>query len=349
VASGIGGPPRYLRYAGVPQFGYDRRLEATNSEVGMAKPIIAVTGATGAQGGGLVRAILADPGAGFAVRALTRDTSSAKAQELAALGAEVVAADVDDLASLERAFAGAHGAYCVTFFWDHFSPEKEQAQVALMAQAAKTAGLAHVVWSTLEDTRLRVPLSDARMPTLQGKYKVPHFDAKGEANRLFAEAGVPTTLFHTSFYWDNLIHFGMGPKRGADGKLAFVLPMADKKLPGIAAVDIGRCAYGVFKRGAEFIGQKVGVAGEHPTGAAMAATLGQVLGEPVEYSYVPPEIYRTFGFPGADDLANMFQYKRDFEAEYCGARDLTLSRALNPDLQTFAQWAAANKDRIPVG
>ncbi len=188
------------------------------------KKIIAVVGATGAQGGGLVRAIMNDPNGGFTVRAITRNANSDKAKELAALGAQVVAGDVDDVASLEKAFAGAYGAFCVTFFWDHFSPEKEMAHARNMAQAAKQAGLQHVIWSTLEDTRLKVPLSDDRMPTLMGKYKVPHFDAKGEANAFFTEAGVPTTLLHTSFYWDNLIHFGMGPKKGPDGKLAITLP-----------------------------------------------------------------------------------------------------------------------------
>ncbi len=313
----------------------------------MEKRIIAVVGATGAQGGGLVRAILADPTGGFAVRALTRDVDSAKARALAAAGAEVVAADVDDVASLRRAFHGAYGAYCVTFFWDHFSPEKEQAQARAMAQAAKDEGVAHVIWSTLEDTRRFVPLEDARMPTLQGKYKVPHFDAKGEANAFFTQLGVPTTLLNTSFYWDNLIGFGMGPKKGPDGKLAFVLPMADKKLPGIAAEDIGRCAYGIFKR-PELIGRTVGIAGDHPTGTQMAEALSKALGQEVVYSYVPPEVYRTFGFPGADDLGNMFQFKRDFEEAFCRARDLAFSRSLNPLLQTFAQWAEANKERIPV-
>jgi len=314
----------------------------------VSKKTIAVVGATGAQGGGLVRAILADPSGGFAARALTRDPGSAKAKELAKLGAEVVAADVDDVASLGKAFAGAHGAFCVTFFWDHFSPEKELAEARAMAEAARDAGVKHVVWSTLEDTRKWVPLEDPRMPTLQGKYKVPHFDAKGEANGIFAALGVPTTLLNTSFYWDNLIHSGMGPKKGADGRLTFVLPMADKKLPGIAAEDIGRCAYGVFKR-PDLIGKEVGIAGEHLTGVQMAAELSRALGREVVHGAVTPEAYRALGFPGADDLGNMFQFKRDFETDYCGARDLAFSRSLNPSLQTFSQWAAANKDRIPLG
>ena len=240
----------------------------------MAKKTIAVVGATGAQGGGLVRAILADPSGEFAARALTRDVTSEKAKALATLGAEVVAVNIDDAASVRSAFEGAYGAFCVTAFWEHFSPEKEQAQARVMAQAAKDAGVKHVVWSTLEDTRKWVPLTDTRMPTLQGQYKVPHFDAKGEANAFFTELGVPTTFLNTSFYWDNLIHFGMGPKKGPDGKLAFVLPMGDKKLPGIAAEDIGRCAYGVFKR-PDLVGKTVGIAGEHLTGAQMAAALGE--------------------------------------------------------------------------
>ena len=315
----------------------------------MSKKIIAVTGATGAQGGGLARAILDDPDGGFTLRAITRKPDSAAALALAARGAEVVAADLDDPASLRRAFAGAHGAFCLTNFWEHFSPEKEIAQAQALASAAKAEGVAHAIWSTLEDTRLRVPLSDDRMPTLKEKYKVPHFDAKGEADGYFRALGVPTTFLCTSFYWDNLVAFGMGPKKGPDGGLSFVLPMADKKLPGIAVEDIGRCAYGVFRRGEELVNKTVGIAGEHLTGEQMAAALSVALGQPVAYTYVPPEVYRTFGFPGADDLGNMFQYKRDFETEYCASRDLAFSRSLNPALQTFAQWLSTHAAKMPLG
>jgi uncharacterized protein YbjT (DUF2867 family) len=312
------------------------------------KQIIAVVGATGAQGGGLVRAIMRDTAGPFTARALTRDVKSDKARALAALGAEVVAADIDDPESLNRAFGGAYGAYCVTFFWGHLSGEKETAEGRAMAQAAQHAGLHHVIWSTFEDTRKWVPLSDNRMPTLQGKYKVAHFDGKAEADAAFTALGVPTTFLLTSFYWDNLIDGGAGPKQGPDGTLAITFPMGDKKLPGIAAEDIGKCAYGIFKRGREFIGKTVGVAGEHPTGAQMAAALTKALGREVRYNDVPPEVYRSFGFPGAEDVGNMFQFKRDFEQDYCGARNLELSRSLNPELQTFAQWLARNKDRIPL-
>jgi len=313
------------------------------------KKIIAVVGATGAQGGGLVRAILSDPRGGFSARALTRHVNSDKAKALAKLGAEVVAADVDDVESLKRAFEGAYGAFCVTFFWEHFSPEKELAEAANMAQAAKHAGIQHVIWSTLEDTRKWVPLSDNRMPTLKGKYKVPHIDAKGEANHVFTDLGLPVTFLQTSFYWENFIYFGMGPKKGPDGKLAITLPMGDKKLPGIAAEDIGRCAYGIFKRGREFIGKTVSIAGEHLTGAQMAVALTKALGQEVRYNDVPPEVYRSFGFPGAEDLGNMFQFKRDFNEYFCGVRNLEVARGLNPALQSFDAWLAQNKAHIPLG
>jgi uncharacterized protein YbjT (DUF2867 family) len=312
------------------------------------KKIIAVVGATGAQGGGLVRAIMADPASGFTARAITRDVNSEKAKALAALGAEVVAANVDDVESLKKAFAGAYGVFCVTFFWEHFSPEKEGAQARAMAEAAKAAGVKHAIWSTLEDTRKWVPLSDNRMPTLMGKYKVPHFDSKGESDQVFTAMGVPTTFLLTSFYWDNFIAFGMGPKKGPDGVLGITMPMGDRKLPGIAAEDIGRCAFGVFKQGTTLVGKKVGVAGDHQTGAQMAAAMTKALGQPIRYNGVPPEVFRGFGFPGAEDLGNMFQFNRDFEADFCGVRDLKASRELNPALQDFATWLRANASRIPI-
>jgi uncharacterized protein YbjT (DUF2867 family) len=312
------------------------------------KQVIAVVGATGMQGGGLARGILADQAGGLAVRALTRNVNSTEAKELARLGAEVVTADVHDVDSLKRAFAGAYGAFCVTFFWAHMSPEKELAEAQAMATAAKATGVKHVIWSTLEDTRQWIPLTDNRMPTLMGKYKVPHFDVKGEADELFKQLGVPLTCLLTSFYWDNLIHFGMGPKKGSDGRLEFTLPMGEAKLPGIAAADIGKCALALFKRPATYLGKTVGVAGEHLTGAQMAGALTQALGQEVRYNSVSPEAYRTFGFPGADDLGNMFQFKRDFAAAFCSARDPAFARTLNPGLQTFAQWLEANKARIPL-
>src|SRR6266849_2611988 len=200
------------------------------------KKIIAVVGATGAQGGGLCEAILSDPNGGFACRAITRDPSKDKAKALAAKGAEVVQANLDDVESLKKAFAGAYGVYGVTNFWEHFSGEKEKAQAKNIAEAAKAAGVKHVIWSTLEDCRKFMSPSDTRMPMLQEKYRVPHFDAKAEADAYFQ--GLPVTYLVTSFYWDNLYMFGLAPKKGDDGVYRWAFPLGDSKMAGIAAGDI---------------------------------------------------------------------------------------------------------------
>ncbi|MGZ8272704.1 MAG: NmrA/HSCARG family protein [Burkholderiaceae bacterium] len=310
--------------------------------------IITVFGATGAQGGGLARAIVSDPQRRFRLRAVTRNPASPAAVALRQNGAEIVVADLDDAESVRRAMDGAAGAFCITSFWEHFSPEKELAQAHTMAQAAGDSGVQHVVWSTLEDTREFVPAGSGRMPALMGKFNVPHFDAKGEANAAFIGRGIPTTMLYTSFYWDNLVHFGMQPQRGADGTLGFVLPMGNAKLPGIAAADIGACAFGILTRGPELIGKSIGIAGEHLSGAQMAEQLTLALREPVKHVALTPAQYAALGFPGADDLANMFQFKTEFERMFCASRPVGCTRELHPGTQTFAQWLAANASRIPI-
>src|SRR5581483_9128004 len=274
--------------------------------------VIAVVGATGAQGGGLVRAMLADAEHEFRPRGVTRDPDSERARALKELGVELVQADLDDRTSLERAFAGAYGAFCVTNFWEHFSADREIEQADNQAAAAKAASLEHVIWSSLEDTRRFV--TDDRMPTLQEKYKVPHFDAKEVAEAAFREAGVPTTVLRTAFYWENFIFFGLGPKRGSDGVLAVTYPLGTSRMPSMAAADIGKIALGIFKRGDEYIGKTVSVAGEHLSGADLAEKFTHALGEEVRYVDV----------------------------------DLDVARALDPELQDFDTWLAQNKDSIPL-
>lgn len=312
------------------------------------KKIIAVIGATGAQGKGLIQSVLNDKNGEFRIRAITRNANSDKARELAKQGVEVVEANVDDKSSLVNAFTGAYGAFCVTFFWEHFSPEKENQHAKNMADAASEAGVKHVIWSTLEDSRKWIPLSDDRMPTLLGKYKVPHFDAKGESNAYFETSGVPYTLLNTSFYWENFIYFGMGPQKGPDGNYAITFPIGDKKLPGIASDDIGKCAYSIFKAGKEYQNKTVGIAGEHLTGKQMAQAFSKHLGTEVNFNEVPASVYRSFGFPGAEDLGNMFQFNADFETEFCGARDINNTKKLNPELINFDSWLNKNKAAIKM-
>jgi len=307
--------------------------------------LITVFGADGAQGGGLVRAILADPGRRFRVRAVARDPDSAAAQRLAQAGAEVLAADLDDPARVQRAMTGADAAFCVTGDPGPTPPERETAQARSMARAAAAAGLRHVVWSTLEDTRDVIAADGRRMPVLEGRYNVPHFDAKAAANCSFFDAGVPTTLLYASFAWDDLIRVGM-PRRRASGTLVLPLPMADRRLPGIAAEDVGRCAFGIFARGPELIGKSIGIAGEHLTGEQMAEQLSLALDEPVAHEALSPAQFRALGFPGAEALGNMFQYTHDFAHDHCASRSVACARELNPRLSTFAGWLAANRNAL---
>jgi uncharacterized protein YbjT (DUF2867 family) len=284
-----------------------------------------------------VRGILADRDGPFKARAITRKPDSDKAQALAALAWKWLPATPTTRRASSAPLPGAHGVFCVTSFWEHFSTEREGAQAAALARATRKAGVRHVVWSTLEDTRKWFPLDDARLPTLQGKYKVPHFDAKGEADRVFAEEGAPTSYLLASFYWENFIYFGMGP-REAGGDLVLALPLGGVKLPGIAAEDIGQCAYGVFRRGESAVGQRFGVAGEVLSGPEMAAKMGRALRRNVRFEDVPFDVYRGLGFPGADDLGNMFQFQ--------AIRGDAFLRDRDPKLRARAESGAAHVRRL---
>ena len=311
----------------------------------MAREEIVVFGATGAQGGGLVKAMLQDGNQAYGIRAVTRQPDGEKARTLRELGVAVVQADLDDLASLERAMDGAWGAFCVTNFWEHFSPEREQAQANHLAVAAARARVGHVVWSTLEDTRDFLAADGKRMPVLNHAYNVPHFDAKGASDRFFLENDVPTTFLRTSFYWENFTSVGLGPARDRAGHLRLSLPLGSARLPGIAVDDIGACALALLRDRAKWVGATVGISGEQLTGEQLAAELALARGEPVEYHDLTPDAFRGLGFPGADDLGNMFQFQAEFQEPFCGMRDPARTRRLHPGLMTFRDWLSRHGQR----
>ncbi len=311
-----------------------------------ALPLIAVLGATGAQGGGTVRALLES--GRFAVRALTRRPDGAAAQALRHAGAELVHADLDEPTSLRAAFAGVQGLFAVTPYWTHHSPEREFKQAGHIACAAAAAEVPHVVWSTQEDTRRWVPLEDEHLPTLRGRWKVPHCDAKGAANALFRERGVPTTLLTPSFFWENLIRYGMQPQRGADGRLVFQLPMGTMPLPGMAVADVGRIALAVFEQPQRWIGKSLGVAGAHLDGGQMAAALARALGEPVHHCSPRHAEVAALQFPGAAEMANMFRFLQEFNDEVRTMRSVSAARDLHPGLLDFDAWLALNAHRLPL-
>lgn len=303
--------------------------------------LIAVCGATGKQGGSVVDALLARGGGRFAVRGVSRNATSPKAKALASRGVELACADFDDPASLRRAFDGAHGAFCVTNFWQDADPSHEVRQAAALADACAAAGVRHAIWSTLEDTRVMSPPGQ-RMPAI-GAYSVPHFDGKGEADDLFRKSGVPTTFLRTSFFFDNFLPaagLGLAPRRAGPGQpLVLSLPMPrGAKLAGIAVADIGGCAAGIFLDPDATIGKTIGIAGDHLSGEEYADAFSKVLRVDVSYEAVDVQTYRASGAPGAEDMANMFQYYADFEAPFLAARDLAATRRLNPQLRSFEAW-----------
>jgi uncharacterized protein YbjT (DUF2867 family) len=293
------------------------------------KPLVTVFGATGRQGGATARALLAS--GRWRVRATTRQPESGPALALKQLGADLCRADLDEAASLPAAFEGAHAVFAVTDFWAHRDALRELRQAELMAEAAADSPtLQHLIWSTLEDSR-RV------LPPLKGqRWSVPYMDAKAEANALFLDRDLPVTLLLTSFYWDNFISHGMGPQRAGDGVLELTLPLGNAPLPGISVADIGHCAAALFD--APAAQRRVGIAGEHLTGPAMAATFAEVLGEPVRWRDVPVAEYGLLPIPGATELAAMFAFKQRAASAYGAARPVRSTRVLHPNLLDFRAW-----------
>jgi uncharacterized protein YbjT (DUF2867 family) len=306
------------------------------------KKIIAVIGATGAQGGGIARAILNDPDSEFTVRALTREPHSEKAKELERLGAEVVDGNISDIASLEKAFSGAYGAFLISFFWNHTDAARDLREIKNMAIAAKNTGLQHVVYSTLEDTRKFYPVEDL---SSVDKYRASHMDVKGEGEQFFIDLEVPTTFLLTTPYWENFYNKGRRSERYSGSMLTFP-PMGDKIWPGIAAEDIGKAAYGILKKGSAYIGRKIGVSGGHLTGIEYAESLSKVLGEKITFSPPTIEEFRAYDIPFSEDISNSFQFVYDFNEEFVAARNIEFTKSINPELQSFEQWAEANKDML---
>ncbi|SDS52801.1 NmrA/HSCARG family protein [Actinoplanes derwentensis] len=311
--------------------------------------VITVLGATGRQGGSVVRAIAADPDGGFTARAVTRDKNSAKAKELGDLGVEVVEADLDDEAGLRRAFDGAHGAFVVTNFWEPLDAgsqattrtERERAQVRNAAGAAAAAGLQHVIWSTLEDTRRYLP--GASRP--EGGYPVPHADGKADADAFFRDAGVPTTFVNAPMYYEMPLTL-TPPRRAENGAVVLALPIGAVQVVSGTVENVGRVAYGIFKAGDPMIGRTVPIASDLTTGEQFAEGIAAALGEPVRYVPLDPAALLASGMPDAEEVVNMFQFFINAEKDLVAGVDFDLLRRFGADLQPFADWAVANRDRF---
>ncbi|NXK31210.1 NMRL1 protein, partial [Piprites chloris] len=290
------------------------------------KKLIVVFGATGAQGGGVARALLDDET--FRVRAVTRSPRKKAAEELKRRGAEVVKADQDDEPSLEQALAGAYGAFVVTNFWEHCSKEQEIEQGKRLADLSKRLGLHHVVFSGLENVH----------QLTGGRLEVLHFDGKGVVEEYFQRTGVPTTVIRLPFYFENFLSIFKPQKAPQGDTFVLELPMGDTPMDGMAVEDVGPVVVSLLKSPGEYIGQVMGLSTGKLTEAQYAAILSQQTGKTVAASKISLEEYEKRDFPGAKEMAAMFRFyalKPD--------RNVALTMKLNPKARTFQQWVADNK------
>lgn len=288
--------------------------------------LIAVVGATGQQGGAVVRALQAS--GQFKVRALTRNPARHPK-----LGDEVVLADFSHPETLEAAFAGAHGAFVVTNSWEAGTDEPRQARAAV--SAAKDAGVQHFIWSTLPDVEA----------ISRGKINVPHFTGKAKVERIVSEAGFAHHTFVIApFYYQNLLGV-MAPQKQADGTAAWALPLdPERRVIHMGDItELGRIVAGAFAQ-PELAGhgEHLPLVGDFLSFNEIIATLNRQ-GNKFSFKQVPREVFAGW-FPGAEGIAAMLAY---FEAHtYLGSdsRDaIALANKVAGQQPTnFAAWAKAN-------
>jgi len=326
--------------------------------------IIVVFGATGSQGGALVRAILAhDTQKEFYIRAVTRNRDSEKVLKFTKMmleeenRVEVIEADANDLEQVTMALKDAYGAFFVTNPFDPSSCatlDLESKQAWNFAKASEVVGLHHAIWSTTEDPLEDVPMESDAIPTLtatsqdgsQTCYKLPHFENKAKGDTFFQEFSVPTTFILPGFFYENFLSYFPIKREGENNSLQFLVPTGDAKIPMTSAEDIGKVALAIFQGGPkEFAGKKIGISTEHLSMDDVSERFSKVLGESVSNNkFVTAEIFSTFGFPMCQELANMFIYWRDFNAQYRSRRSVDETKNVYSDLTSFEDYVQENKE-----
>jgi uncharacterized protein YbjT (DUF2867 family) len=293
------------------------------------KKKILVFGATGAQGGSVARQLLAR--GVFDVRAFTRNSQSDRAQELRELGAEIAQGDLDDPASIEAALQGVDGVFGVTNFWEHFDREAEQGRNLVDAVAA--ANVRHFVLSSLP------PIANAT----NGALRSPHFDIKAEHEERARTLGIPSTFVHVPFYYENFLAF-FPPRPAGDGTLQFGFPQGDTPLAAMSVADVGRIVAVIFEQPEQYLGKVVKLAGDELPATEYAAVMSNQLGREIRYTHVPREVFAALGFPGAEDLADMFEFYRVHMPSRTS--DIAHWRKAVPELQSFGTWVANNEGAL---
>jgi len=293
------------------------------------RPTILVTGATGAQGGSVARALLNTNR--YTVRCLTRNVHSHKALTLRLAGAEVVAGDLDDKDSLLAAMKDCYGVFGVTNFWEHFEKEFRQGQNLIEAVAA--SGIRHFVFSGLPGY---LELTGGQLP-------VPHCDIKAALENYTRQLDIPASFVHVAFYFENFLSF-FPPGKKDDGCFYFGFPQGDTRLAMTSVEDTGPIVAQVFSCPDIYLYRTVGVVGEDRPCREYAAIMSRVLGVTVRYQHIQRDIYGGFDFPGAEELANMFETQRLFIPQR--SADLMESYCIHPGMQSLESWLKKNKTQI---
>jgi len=297
------------------------------------KKIVAVLGATGTQGGGVVRSLLSD--GTFAVRAITRNPESPSAQELKSLGVESVAkADLDDTQSLTEAFKGCYGVYGVTDYWALYPIHKfNQVDTAAhetqhgknLVDAAKAAGVQHFVWSTLDhgDTIL-----------------CPHFRSKYNVNAFVEASGIPYTLLYTSCYYNNLVGFKMLHAEN-DGTYTLNIPISsDTKIHWFDGSDVGRWVLPILKDSEKYNGKDVHAVSEYLNTRELADIITRVSGKKCNYPPVTKEDFYSEAFKGKVDSEIWLNFQLWVEGKM--TRDIEGSNAVAPNAVTLEVFLETN-------
>lgn len=292
-----------------------------------ARKLIVVFGATGGQGGSVVRALLQD--ASFQVRAVTRNPQKPAGEELSRLGAQVVKADLSQQGEIEAALQGAYGCFFVTNFLEHFSKDVEVQQGKIAVDLAKQLGLKHFVYSGLENVN----------KLTGGKLKVLHFDSKGEVEEYLKDSGVPFTSVRMPAYFENFLTFFKPHREASGGAYPLNIPVGDVPMDGMSVADLGPIVVSVLKAPKDYLGKTIGLSSDRLTIQQYSEVMSKVLGKPFRDGKMSAEVYAKLGFPGAEEFADMFRFymmKPD--------RDIVLTRRLNPAVRSFEQWLSENKE-----
>lgn len=277
--------------------------------------LIVITGATGQQGGAIARELLAK---GRKVRAMTRHPEGAKAAELKRLGAEVVAGNLDEAASIERALAGAWGAFAVQNTWEA-GVEGEEAQGIRFAEVARRAGIRHLVYSSVQSA--------------DKKTGIPHFDNKARVEERIRSLGFPSySILRPVFFMENLASPWFLPSI-QEGALAVGI-RPETRLQMVAVQDIGKYGAWAFERHADLNGRAIDIAGDEMTMPEAAAVLSRAAGREIRFVQVPIEEVRKF----SDDFARMLEWfdRVGYDVDIAAR---SAESGVRPT--RFAEWAAA--------